>query len=39
MQGYAPQISVEIGRGSIPTIYQPKFSEMETLLNGLPAAG
>ena len=39
LQGNAPQVSVEIGRGNIPTIYQPKFSEMEQLLSNLPAAG
>ncbi|MES2985324.1 MAG: flagellar motor stator protein MotA [Pseudomonadota bacterium] len=38
LQGNAPQVSVEIGRGNIPSIYQPKFSEMETLLQNLPAA-
>jgi chemotaxis protein MotA len=38
LQGNAPQVSVEIGRGNIPTIYQPKFAEMETLLGNLPAA-
>lgn len=38
LQGNAPQVSVEIGRGAIPTIYQPKFSEMEQLLSALPAA-
>jgi chemotaxis protein MotA len=38
MQGNAPQVSVEIGRGAIPTIYQPKFSEMEQILSALPAA-
>ncbi len=39
LQGNAPQVSVEIGRGNIPTIYQPKFSEMEQLLSALPAPG
>jgi len=39
LQGNAPQVSVEIGRGAIPTIYQPKFSEMETVLQNLPAVG
>ena len=37
LQGNAPQVSVEIGRSNIPTIYQPKFSEMEQLLSALPA--
>ncbi len=39
LQGNAPQVSVEIGRGNIPTMYQPKFSEMEQLLSSLPAPG
>lgn len=39
LQGNAPQVSVEIGRSAIPSIYQPKFSEMEQLLSALPAAG
>ena len=39
LQGNAPQMSVEIGRGNVPTIYQPKFSEMEQLLSALPAPG
>ncbi|MDX2095389.1 MAG: flagellar motor stator protein MotA [Alphaproteobacteria bacterium] len=38
LQGNAPQVSVEIGRGNIPTAYQPKFSEMEQMLGELPAA-
>jgi chemotaxis protein MotA len=37
LQGNAPQVSVEIGRGSIPTIYQPNFAEMEQLFSTLPA--
>ena len=36
LQGNAPQISVEIGRGNIPSIYQPSFAEMEQLLQSLP---
>ncbi len=39
LQGNAPQVSVEIGRGNVPSIYQPKFSEMEQLLSSLPAPG
>lgn len=39
LQGNAPQVSVEIGRGSIPTIYQPRFSEIEQLLAAIPAVG
>lgn len=37
LQGNAPQVSVEIGRSNIPTIYQPKFSEMEPIISALPA--
>ena len=37
LQGNAPQVSVEIGRGCVPTIYQPNFQEMEQLLQNLPA--
>lgn len=29
LKGLAPQISMEIGRGNIPTVYQPSFAEME----------
>ncbi|MEJ0009329.1 MAG: flagellar motor stator protein MotA [Alphaproteobacteria bacterium] len=32
LYGNAPQVSVEIGRGNIPTIYQPSFIEMEEKL-------
>lgn len=39
LQGNAPQVSVEIGRGNIPTIYQPRFSEMEPIISALPAPG
>lgn len=35
LQGNAPQISVEIGRTNIPTIYEPSFADMETLLQGV----
>ena len=38
LQGNAPQISVEIGRGNVPTIYQPSFQDMEQHLQNLPAA-
>lgn len=31
LNGNAPQISVEIGRTNVPTIYQPTFKEMEEL--------
>ncbi len=37
LQGNAPQISVEIGRMNVPTVYQPSFQEMEQLLQNLPA--
>lgn len=30
LKGAAPQVSMEIGRGNIPTHYQPSFLEMET---------
>jgi len=29
LKGMAPQVSVEIGRGQVPSIYQPTFAEME----------
>ncbi len=35
LQGSAPQVSVEIGRGNIPTHVQPSFAEMEEALNNL----
>jgi len=37
LQGNAPQVSIEIGRGQVPTIYQPSFGELETLLQNLPS--
>lgn len=37
LQGNAPQISAEIGRGNVPTIYQPSFADMEQLQQNLPA--
>lgn len=39
LQGNAPQVSVEIGRSNIPTLYQPKFSEMEPILSALQIPG
>lgn len=33
LKGNAPQVSVEIGRGSIPTKYQPSFFELEQQLS------
>ncbi|MBS0236058.1 MAG: flagellar motor stator protein MotA [Proteobacteria bacterium] len=35
LKGNAPQVSIEIGRGNIPTIYQPSFAELEATLNDL----
>lgn len=37
LHGNAAQISVEIGRGSIPTAAQPSFAELEEALNNAPA--
>ncbi|ESQ76328.1 flagellar motor stator protein MotA [Asticcacaulis sp. AC402] len=37
LHGNAAQISVEIGRGSIPSPSQPSFLEMEEALNNIPA--
>jgi chemotaxis protein MotA len=37
LHGNAAQISVEIGRGDIPTPAQPSFLEMEEALSGMPA--
>ncbi|MGA9658870.1 MAG: flagellar motor stator protein MotA [Asticcacaulis sp.] len=39
LHGNAAQISVEIGRGSIPSESQPSFLEMEEALNNIPADG
>lgn len=39
LQGNAPQVSVEIGRGLIPTKHQPSFAEIEPILSALPAPG
>lgn len=33
LHGNAPQVSVEIGRGNIPSHYQPNFADMEALLS------
>ena len=35
LKGCAPQVAVEIGRGNIPTHYQPNFAEMEEALNAI----
>ncbi|MFT4075327.1 MAG: flagellar motor stator protein MotA [Asticcacaulis sp.] len=37
LHGNAAQISVEIGRGNIPSTLQPTFLEMEEALNSIPA--
>ncbi len=37
LQGNAPQISIEIGRSTVPTIYQPSFQELEQHLQNLPS--
>ncbi|GGZ42919.1 flagellar motor stator protein MotA [Asticcacaulis endophyticus] len=39
LHGNAAQISVEIGRGSVPSTMQPSFLEMEEALNTIPAEG
>lgn len=38
LKGCAPQISLEIGRGNIPSHLQPSFQEMETALENMPSA-
>jgi len=38
LKGYAPQISMEIGRGNIPSHLQPTFQEMEAALENAPTA-
>lgn len=35
LKGLAPQLSMEIGRGNVPTDYQPTFAEMEELSSQL----
>lgn len=39
LKGNAPQISLEIGRGNIPSHLQPTFQEMEQAMENLPSAG
>ena len=39
LHGNAAQISVEIGRGSVPTPSQPSFLELEEALSNIPAEG
>ncbi|HEY4112509.1 MAG TPA: flagellar motor stator protein MotA [Rhizomicrobium sp.] len=36
LHGNAAQVSVEIGRGSVPTVAQPTFQELEESLNNIP---
>ena len=33
LNGNAPQVSVEIGRGNVPSLVQPSFFELEEALN------
>ncbi len=33
LQGHAPQVSVEIGRGNVPEIFKPSFSDLEKAIN------
>ncbi len=35
LKGMAPQISMEMGRGNVPSHYQPSFAEMEEAASGL----
>lgn len=37
LHGNAAQISVEVGRGSVPTALQPSFTELEEQLNEMPS--
>jgi len=37
LKGNAPQVSVEIGRGNVPTMYQPSFFELEEEMSELKA--
>ncbi|MEP6831341.1 MAG: flagellar motor stator protein MotA [Rhizomicrobium sp.] len=39
LHGNAAQVSVEIGRGSVPGEYQPSFQELEAALNSIPPEG
>lgn len=38
LHGNAAQVSVEIGRGSVPSHFQPSFAELETALSAAPKA-
>jgi len=39
LHGNAAQVSVEIGRGSVPSEYQPSFQEMEASISSIPPDG
>ena len=39
LHGNAAQVSVEIGRGSVPSEYQPSFQEMEAAIAAIPPEG
>jgi chemotaxis protein MotA len=39
LHGNAAQVSVEIGRGSVPSEYQPSFQELEAALGAIPPDG
>jgi chemotaxis protein MotA len=39
LHGNAAQVSVEIGRGSVPSEYQPSFQEMENAISTIPPDG
>src|ERR1700722_17545225 len=39
LHGNAAQVSVEIGRGSVPSEYQPSFQEMEAAISTIPPDG
>ena len=39
LHGNAAQVSVEIGRGSVPSEYQPSFQVLEASLNSIPPDG
>lgn len=39
LKGMAPQLSMEIGRGNVPTLYQPTFLEMEEVSSEVKVEG
>ncbi len=39
LHGNAPQVSIEVGRGNVPSKYQASFLEMEALLNDVKVEG